>query len=112
MVLSKELLEKQKLFQNKKKMLKLKNEIFINNLNKKINKKYSDQLSDYKNELLRKKEEQLEIKKKEEYERKNMISWNKLENFDINNLEIDEDEKKILFDSDNSDEEMINKISN
>ena len=99
-------------FKNKKKMFKLKNEILINNLNKKINRKYSDKLSDLKNELKRKNEENLEIKKKEEYVRKNIISWNKLDNFDVNNLDIDEDEKKIFIDSDNSDEEIINKISN
>ena len=110
--LSKEVLEKQMSFKNKKKMFKLKNEILINNLNKKINRKYSDKLSDLKNELKRKEEENLEIKKKEEYVRKNIISWNKLDNFDVNNLDIDEDEKKLFIDSDNSDEEIINKISN
>jgi hypothetical protein len=109
--LSKEVLEKQMSFKNKKKMFKLKNEILINNLNKKINRKYSDKLSDLKNELKRKEEENLEIKKKEEYVRKNIISWNKLDNFDVNNLDIDENEKKIFIDSDNSDEEIINKIS-
>ena len=42
--------------------------------------------------------------------KKNIISWNRLENFNINNLDIDEIEK-ICNDSNNSDEEIINKIS-
>ena len=94
-------------------MFKLKNDKLSNNIERKYNKKYSDQLSDFKNELKRKREENLEIKRKEEYAKKNIISWNRLEDFDVNNLDIDDNEKKIFMDSDNnSDEEIINKITN
>ena len=54
--------------------------------------------------------EKIEMQKKEEYEKKNIISWNRLENFNINSLEIDEIEK-ICNDTNNSDEEIINKMS-
>ena len=96
-ILSKEVIDKQLLFKNKKKMFKIKNDKLLNNIEKKYNKKYSDQLSDFKNELKRKKEENLKIKKKEEYAKKNIISWNRLEDFDVNNLDIDENEKKFLL---------------
>ena len=112
-ILSKEVIDKQLLFNKKKKMFKLKNDKLSNNIERKYNKKYSDQLSDFKNELKRKREENLEIKRKEEYAKKNIISWNRLEDFDVNNLDIDDNEKKIFMDSDNnSDEEIINKITN
>ena len=46
--------------------------------------------------------------------KKNIISWNKLEDFDVSNLEIDENEKKLFIESDNSDEdeEIINRMCN
>ena len=113
LVLSKEVVDKQMLFKQKKKMFRLKNDKLCNNVDKKINRKYSDRLSNFKNELKRKKEKNLEMKKKEEYERKNFISWNRLEDFDVNNLDIDESEKKIFIDIDNSDDdENVNKASN
>ena len=109
---SKEALEKQKHFKEKKKMFKLKNEQLINHLEKRYNKKYADQLMDFKKKIQKQKLEIENMKNKEEFEKKNLISWNKLEDFDISNLDIDENEKKVLIDSDNSDEEIINQISN
>ena len=44
--------------------------------------------------------------------KKNIISWNRLEDYDIKNLDIDENDKKIFIDSDDSDKEIINQISN
>jgi hypothetical protein len=112
LVLSKEVVDRQMLFKQKKKMFKLKNDILINNLEKKYNRKYADQLSEFKKILKKEKEKNLEMQKKAEYEKKNFISWNKLEDFDVNNLDIDENEKKIFVDIDNSDDdEEINKIS-
>ena len=108
--LSKELIKKKNQFEEKKRLYRIKNEKLIKDIMKKENRKYSDQLIDIKNELNRRKLEKIEIQKKEEYERKNIISWNRLENFNINSLEIDEIEK-ICNDSNNSDEEIINKIS-
>ena len=110
LVLSKEVVDRQMLFKQKKKMFKLKNDILINNLEKKYNRKYADQLSEFKKILKKEKEKNLEMQKKAEYEKKNFISWNKLEDFDVNNLDIDENEKKIFVDIDNSDDEEINKI--
>ena len=94
LVLSKEVVDRQMLFKQKKKMFKLKNDILINNLEKKYNRKYADQLSEFKKILKKEKEKNLEMQKKAEYEKKNFISWNKLEDFDVNNLDIDENEKK------------------
>ena len=112
LVVSKEVVDRQMLFKQKKKMFKLKNDILINNLEKKYNRKYADQLSEFKKILKKEKEKNLEMQKKAEYEKKNFISWNKLEDFDVNNLDIDENEKKIFVDIDNSDDdEEINKIS-
>ena len=91
-------------------MFKIKNEKLIKDILKNENKKYADKLIDLKNEIKRRKLERIETQKKEEYEKKNIISWNRLENFNINNLDIDEIEK-ICNDSNNSDEEIINKIS-
>ena len=110
LILSKEVLEKQMTFKKKKELFKLKNEKLCINLDKKQNMKYSDKLIDFKNELKRRKEEMLEKLRREEYERKNIISWHKLEDYDINNLDIDENDKKIFIDSDDSDKEIINKI--
>ena len=104
--------EKKKHFKEKKKMFKLKNEQLINHLEKRYNKKYADQLMDFKKKIQKQKLEIVNMKNKEEFEKKNLISWNKLEDFDISNLDIDENEKKVLIDSDNSDEEIINQISN
>jgi len=114
LVLSKEVLEKQLLFKKKKKLFKIKNERLHEHIEKKINKKYADKLSDFRNELKRKKLEKIEMKRKEELDKKNIISWNKLEDFDVSNLEIDENEKKLFIESDNSDEdeEIINRMSN
>ena len=114
LVLSKEVLEKQLLFKEKKKLFKIKNERLHEHIEKKINKKYADKLSDFRNELKRKKLEKIEMKRKEELDKKNIISWNKLEDFDVSNLEIDENEKKLFIESDNSDEdeEIINRMSN
>ena len=114
LVLSKEVLEKQLLFKKKKKLFKIKNERLHEHIEKKINKKYADKLSDFRNELKRKKLEKIEMKRKEELDKKNIISWNKLEDFDVSNLEIDENEKKLFIESDNSDEdeELINRMSN
>lgn len=114
LVLSKEVLEKQLLFKKKKKLFKIKNERLHDHIEKKINKKYADKLSDFRNELKRKKLEKIEMKRKEELDKKNIISWNKLEDFDVSNLEIDENEKKLFIESDNSDEdeEIINRMSN
>ncbi len=114
LVLSKEVLEKQLLFKEKKKLFKIKNERLHDHIEKKINKKYADKLSDFGNELKRKKLEKIEMKRKEELDKKNIISWNKLEDFDVSNLEIDENEKKLFIESDNSDEdeEIINRMSN
>ena len=114
LVLSKEVLEKQLLFKEKKKLFKIKNERLHDHIEKKINKKYADKLSDFRNELKRKKLEKIEMKRKEELDKKNIISWNKLEDFDVSNLEIDENEKKLFIESDNSDEdeEIINRMSN
>ena len=114
LVLSKEVLEKQLLYKEKKKLFKIKNERLNEHIEKKINKKYADKLSDFRNELKRKKLEKIEMKKKEEMDKKNIISWNKLEDFDVSNLEIDEDEKKLFIESDNSDEdeEIINRMCN
>ena len=114
LVLSKEVLEKQLLYKEKKKLFKIKNERLNEHIEKKINKKYADKLSDFRNELKRKKLEKIEMKKKEEMDKKNIISWNKLEDFDVSNLEIDENEKKLFIESDNSDEdeEIINRMCN
>ena len=108
--LSKELMKKRSEFEEKKRMFKIKNDKLIKDIIKNENKKYSDKLIDLKKEITRRKNEQIEMQKKEEYERKNIISWNRLENFSINNLDIDEIER-ICNDSNNSDEEIINKLS-
>ena len=97
LVLSKEVVDRQMLFKQKKKMFKLKNDILINNLEKKYNRKDADQLSEFKKILKKEKEKNLEMQKKAKYEKKNFISWNKLEDFDVNNLDIDENEKKFLL---------------
>ena len=110
MSLYKEMMEKQNKFEEKKRIFRIKNEKLIRDIVKNENKKYSDKLIDIKNELNRKKMEKIEMQKKEEYEKKNIISWNRLENFNINSLEIDEIEK-ICNDTNNSDEEIINKMS-
>ena len=112
LVLSKEALEKQLYYKEKQKMFKIKNEKLYNHIEKRYNKKYADKLSEFKNKITKKKLEIMKIRDKEEFEKKNLISWNKLEDFDINNLDIDENEKKIFIESDNSDEEIINQISN
>ena len=112
LVLSKEIIQKHQLFREKKKLFKLNNEKLYKDIQKKINYKYSDKLSDYKNKLEQKKQQLLENKKKEEYDKKNIISWNRLENYDVNNLEINDEEKELFNDTNNSDEEMLNKISN
>ena len=108
--LSKEMIKKKNQFEEKKRLFKIKNEKLIKDILKNENKKYADKLIDLKNEIKRRKLERIETQKKEEYEKKNIISWNRLENFNINNLDIDEIEK-ICNDSNNSDEEIINKIS-
>ena len=108
--LSKEMIKKKNQFKEKKRLFKIKNEKLIKDILKNENKKYADKLIDLKNEIKRRKLERIETQKKEEYEKKNIISWNRLENFNINNLDIDEIEK-ICNDSNNSDEEIINKIS-
>ena len=82
----------------------------IKDIEKNENRKYSDKLIDLRNELNRKKLEKIEMQKKEEYEKKNIISWNRLENFNINSMDVDEIEK-ICNDTNNSDEEIINKFS-
>ena len=110
--LSKEVMRKKNLFEEKKKLFKIKNEKLIKKLERKENRKYSDNLVELKNELNRRKLEKIEMKKKEEYEKKNIISWNRLENFDINSIEMNEIERICNNDDDNnSDEEIINKIS-
>ena len=108
--LSKEMMEKRNKFEEKKRLFKIKNEKLIKDIEKNENRKYSDKLIDLKNEINRKKLERIEMQKKEEYERKNIISWNRLENINMNSLEVDEIEK-ICNDTNNSDEEIINKIS-
>ena len=108
--LSKEMMKKQNQFEQKKRIFRIKNEKLIKDIIRNENKKYSDKLIDIKNELNRKKLEKIEMQKKEEYERKNIISWNRLENFNINSLDVDEIEK-ICNDTNNSDEEIINKMS-
>ena len=108
--LSKEMMKKKNQFEEKKRLFKIKNDKLIKDIIKNENRKYSDKLIDIKNEINRKKIEKIEMQKKEEYERKNIISWNRLENFNINSLEINEIER-ICDDSNNSDEEIINKIS-
>ena len=108
--LSKEVMRKKNLFEEKKKLFKIKNEKLIKKLERKENRKYSDNLVELKNELNRRKLEKIEMKKKEEYEKKNIISWNRLENFDINSIEMNEIERICNNDDDNnSDEEIINK---
>ena len=104
------MIKKKNLFEEKKRLLKIKSDKLIKGIIKNENRKYSDKLIDIKNEINRKKIEKIEMQKKEEYERKNIISWNRLENFNINSLEINEIER-ICDDSNNSDEEIINKIS-
>ena len=108
--LSKEMIKKRNEFEEKKRMFRINNDKLIKDIIKNENKKYSDKLIDLKIELNRRKNEKIEMQKKEEYERKNIISWNRLENFSINNLDIDEIER-ICNDSNNSDEELINKLS-
>ena len=108
--LSKEMIEKRNKYEEKKRLFKIKNEKLIKDIEKNENRKYSDKLIDLRNEINRKKMERIEMKKKEEYERKNIISWNRLENINMNSLEVDEIEK-ICNDTNNSDEEIINKIS-
>ena len=108
--LSKEMIEKRNKFEEKKRLFKLKNEKLIKDIEKNENRKYSDKLIDLRNELNRKKLEKIEMQKKEEYEKKNIISWNRLENFNINSMDVDEIEK-ICNDTNNSDEEIINKFS-
>ena len=108
--LSKELIKRKNEFEEKKRLFRIKNDKLIQGIIKNENRKYSDKLIDLRNEINRKKKEKIEIQKKEEYERKNIISWNRLENFNINSLEIDEIER-ICNDTNNSDEEIINKIS-
>jgi hypothetical protein len=105
--LSKEMIKKKNQFEEKKRLFKIKNEKLIKDILKNENKKYADKLIDLKNEIKRRKLERIETQKKEEYEKNNIISWNRLENFNIN---IDEIEK-ICNESNNSDEEIINKIS-
>jgi hypothetical protein len=112
LVLSKEALEKQLYYKEKQKLFKIKNEKLFNHIEKRYNRKYADKLSELKNKIMRQKLEIMRMRNKEEFEKKNLISWNKLEDFDINNLDIDENEKKIFIESDNSDEEIINQISN
>ena len=111
LMLSKEVVQKQLLFNQRKKLFKLNNDKLFKDIQKKINRKYSDKLSDFKNEKERKKKEFMENKKKEEYEKKNLISWNKLENFDVKNLEINDDEKELFNESENSDEEILDRIT-
>ena len=111
LMLSKEVVQKELLFNQRKKLFKLNNDKLFKDIQKKTNKKYSDKLSDFKNEKERKKKEIMENKKKEEYEKKNLISWNKLENFDMKNLEINDDEKELFNESENSDEEIIDRIT-
>ena len=110
-MLSKEVVQKQLLFSQRIKLFKLNNDKLFKDIQKKINRKYSDKLSDFKNEKERKKKEFMENKKKEEYEKKNLISWNKLENFDVKNLEINDDEKELFNESENSDEEILDRIA-
>ena len=111
LILSKEVVQKQLLFKQKKMLFKLNNDKLYKDIQKKINRKYSDKLSDFKNEIERKKKEIMENKKKEEFEKKNLISWNKLENFDVKNLEINDDEKELFNESENSDEEILDRIT-
>ena len=108
--LSKEMIEKRNKFEEKKRLFKIKNEKLIKDIERNENRKYSDKLIDLKKEINRKKMERLEIQRKEEYERKNIISWNRLENINMNSLEVEKIEK-ICNDTNNSDEEIINKIS-
>ena len=108
--LTKEMVEKRNKFEEKKRLFKIKNEKLIKDIEKNENRKYSDKLIDLRNEINRKRMERLEMQKKEEYERKNIISWNRLENINMNSLDVDEIEK-ICNDTNNSDEEIINKIS-
>jgi len=111
LVLSNEVVQKQLLFKHKKKLFKLNNDKLSKDIQKKINRKYSDKLCDYKNEIEKKKKRILDKKRKEEYEKKNLISWHKLENFDVKNLEINDDEKELFNESENSDEEILDRIT-
>ena len=65
-------------------------------------------INDMKINNLKKEEEELEKKRKD----KNQIWWEKLETYDINDLGMNEEEKDIFINSDNSeDNDVISKIS-
>ena len=108
--LSKEAIQKQILYKQKKKIYKINNEKLIKALDRKNNMKYSDLLADYAKKKEEKKKIMEEKKKKEEYEKKNIISWFRLENYDIKNLGIN-DKEMFEDNGDNSDDEILTKFS-
>ena len=78
----------------------------INNINN-INNINSNSSNTPNNELI--KEEEEEKKKRED---KNQIWWEKLETYDINDLGMNEEEKDIFINSDNSEDiDMVSKIT-
>ena len=79
------------------------NNIKINNLENSLgqnNTTENNEIKKIKNLLSNK------FKEKEKIDTKNKISWNKLENFDINDLGMKDEDKEIFNDSDNSDNEF------
>lgn len=115
--LSKKILEKEAVLNYRKKNFIYNKEKLVSSGIKRLKQKnYSDKLEDLKQQLLIKKQKEqrerelIEEEKKKEIEENNKLNWDKIEKEEINE-DIFENNKDIFTDTDNSDQDILDKIS-
>ena len=96
-MISQEIIEREKIDKDKYKLMEVQNKILETNRKKKEDKFYgysnTNKAFALKCQIYKKRQSLMRKRMKEEFEKRNKIWWNKLENFDINDLKLTEKEK-------------------
>ena len=108
LLLAQELLKKELLYQHKQKLFDKNNKKLTQHYTQRLKEKnYSDALNKIKEQLLEKEKKIALIRKKQEEERRNKISWDRLGEIDLDDLDMNEDDKEFFLESYNSDDEEL-----
>lgn len=108
LILAQELLKKELLYQHKLKLFNKNNKKLTQHYSNRLkDRNYSDALKQLKEQLIEKEKKIAELRKKQEEERRNKISWDRLGEIDLDDLDMNENDKEFFLETYNSDDEEL-----
>ena len=108
LILAQELLKKELLYQHKLKLFDKNNKKLTQHYSNRLkDRNYSDALKQIKEQLIEKEKKLAELRKKQEEEKRNKISWDRLGDIDLDDLDMNENDKEFFLETYNSDDEEL-----